>query len=252
MPEFAGFGAVFRSTKPQALTESELEYLVHVVKHVFADHVVFQFKIVNTIPEQRLDNVTVEMVTDDESWVQLASIPAATVRVGAPAEAFVAFQRTGGFDTAVFACELKFQAVDCDPDTGEADGDPFDEDFPLEDVELSTATFMANREVAGFRGEWEAMGTDGEVLESYALAFKDAATAVDAVLAFLGMAACEGTGEVKEGATRHNAYLSGVFLGGFKVLARMAVSVDGGDCVLKIAVRSEDGDVSRLVADCIR
>lgn len=52
--------------------------------------------------------------------------------------------------------------------------------------------------------------------------------------------------------SKHNAYLSGVFLGGVKVLARMAVVVEeGGSCILKIAVRSDNPDVSRIVADCI-
>lgn len=41
--EFASFGPLFKSTaKPVELTESETEYVVSCVKHVFAHHVVFQ------------------------------------------------------------------------------------------------------------------------------------------------------------------------------------------------------------------
>ena len=99
----------------------------------------------------------------------------------------------------------------------------------------------------------QGMPAEGEVVESFALSFKSVADAVAAVMDFLGMAACDGTGVVKDGATKHNAYLSGVFLGGVRVLARMALVMEdpAAGCVLKIGVRSEDPDISRLVADCI-
>ena len=43
IPEFASLGPLFKSsTKPLELTESETEYVVHCVKHVFAHHIVFQ------------------------------------------------------------------------------------------------------------------------------------------------------------------------------------------------------------------
>jgi coatomer protein complex subunit gamma len=43
LPEFADYGAVLKSSpKPIELTERETEYVVSAVKHVFAEHVVFQ------------------------------------------------------------------------------------------------------------------------------------------------------------------------------------------------------------------
>ena len=43
IPEFASLGPLFKSSsKPLELTESETEYVVHCVKHVFANHIVFQ------------------------------------------------------------------------------------------------------------------------------------------------------------------------------------------------------------------
>lgn len=43
VPEFAEYGPVHKSTgKPVELTESEMEYVVSAVKHVFTDHIVFQ------------------------------------------------------------------------------------------------------------------------------------------------------------------------------------------------------------------
>jgi coatomer subunit gamma len=42
VPELAGLGALFSSSKPVELTESETEYTVSCVKHVYPEHVVFQ------------------------------------------------------------------------------------------------------------------------------------------------------------------------------------------------------------------
>lgn len=44
MPDFAKYGALFRSSEPQELTESETEYVVHCVKHTFRQHVVLQVR----------------------------------------------------------------------------------------------------------------------------------------------------------------------------------------------------------------
>jgi hypothetical protein len=63
IPEIASLGRAFRSTAPPvALTESETEYVVTCVKHVFeAPYVVLQFDVVNTIPEQKLLDVRVRV-----------------------------------------------------------------------------------------------------------------------------------------------------------------------------------------------
>lgn len=45
VPEFADYGPVFKSSaRPVELTESEMEYVVGAVKHVFKEHIVFQVR----------------------------------------------------------------------------------------------------------------------------------------------------------------------------------------------------------------
>lgn len=46
-----------QSSAPVELTEAETEYAVNVVKHIFDNHIVFQYNCTNTIPEQLLENV---------------------------------------------------------------------------------------------------------------------------------------------------------------------------------------------------
>ena len=43
------------------MTEEDTEYIIHCVKHIFDEHIVFQFDCTNTIAEQVLENVTVLM-----------------------------------------------------------------------------------------------------------------------------------------------------------------------------------------------
>lgn len=42
IPEFAHLGPIFKSSTPVDLTESEVEYVVRCLKHVFSHYIVFQ------------------------------------------------------------------------------------------------------------------------------------------------------------------------------------------------------------------
>ena len=44
IPEFAHLGPIFKSSSPVDLTESEVEYVVRCIKHVFSHYIVFQVK----------------------------------------------------------------------------------------------------------------------------------------------------------------------------------------------------------------
>merc|ERR1712127_950009 len=66
IPELASLGRVFRSSAPVPLTESETEYVVTCVKHIFESHIVLQFKVQNTIDDQRLENVTIMLESDGD------------------------------------------------------------------------------------------------------------------------------------------------------------------------------------------
>lgn len=61
IPEIAQLGPLFKSSQPVELTESETEYVVHCIKHVFAGHLVLQFDCTNTLNDQLLEGVTVHL-----------------------------------------------------------------------------------------------------------------------------------------------------------------------------------------------
>lgn len=257
IPELASLGRVFRSSAAVPLTESETEYVVTCTKHIFESHIVLQFSVQNTIDDQRLENVTIELESDGGMFEITGEIAAETVKYGDTVNCFSVLQRDTDvpIETSSFSCTLHFNVVQVDPASGEDEGEPFEEEYPLEELEVSTADYMAKVTVPDFRKSWEDIGSTSEILEKYALSFKSLEEAVSAVINLLGMQPCDGTGTVQGGNTGkpHMLHLSGVFIGGNSTFARAQLAMQGDSgVVLKIAVRSEDDNVPRMVADCIR
>ncbi len=111
--------------------------------------------------------------------------------------------------------------------------------------------------VIDFRRSWEQMGSDCEVIENFSLQFRGLGDAVSGVIDFLGMQPCDGTHVVPVDADpkkTHMLHLSGVFIGNVSVLARAQVKLGGesGGALLRIAIRSEDQNISQLVSDFIQ
>jgi coatomer subunit gamma len=258
IPELAALGRTFRSSKPVPLTENETEYVVQCVKHIFPKNIVLEFTVQNTIEDQRLDNVTVVIDDSDaESFNVSGEIAVDGILYGTTKSCFAVLERNldSILSPCSMACELRFTVVQVDPTTGEAEGDSFEEEYPLEVLEISTADFMAKVSVPDFRKAWDTVGNTNEVLEKFALQYKRLEDAIAAVIDFLGMQPCDGTAVLKQnlGGKPHMLHLSGVFVSGEKVLARAQIMMQGeANVVLKIAVRSDSSDVSRMVADCIR
>lgn len=260
IPQLASLGRAFRSTAEVQLTETEMEYVVGCIKHIFAEHVVLQFNVLNTVDDQQLREVQVNVeLSDNEAYEVEATFPAAVVRYGEQNHTFVCLRRVSQPANVTLSCELHFKLVQVDPNTGEVEGNEkgFDEEFPLEDLELATHDYMAKVPMGDFRRSWDQMGTDGEVLEKFALQFRKLEDAVAAVVDFLGMQPVDGTGTVAADASvtkkPHILHLSGVFIGNAPVLVRAQLQLDDASgVVLKMAVRSQDAEISQLVAECIQ
>lgn len=261
VPELSHLGRAFHASKEVALTESEMEYVVTCVKHVFESNVVLQFTVLNTIDDQRLKNLTVNVnFAETDAYSVENIIPAPLVRYGEQASCFVNLARLGDPVAIAIDCEMSFKVIQVDPNTGECEGDEdgYDEEYPLEPLEILTNDFMSKSFVGDFRRAWEETGAEGEVLEKFALQFKKLEEGVAAVLEFLGMQAVDGTQVVSPAADStkrtHTLHLSGKFIGDVGVLARAQLQSDesASTIVLKLAVRSSDKDISQLVSECIR
>lgn len=174
MPEFANYGPVLSSsTKPVQLTESETEYQVSCVKHIFKEHVVFQFNVSNTIPDTLLEQVAVMMQPsdDDAGLTEDFIMPIATVTVAnSPGTVYASFTRDvpEDYQMSSFQCTLKFVSKEVDPSTGEPEAEGYEDEYQLEDTELSAADYIIPSYVT-FASEWDRMRGGVNVTETFSL-----------------------------------------------------------------------------------
>eukprot|EP00808_Paulinella_micropora_P019525 g48229.t1 len=250
-------GPIFQSSNtPVELTESETEYVVNCVKHVYNRHVILQFNVTNTMDDQVLDNVNVE-VEGDEEWSEEFKIPIAELKPHQEDATFVCINRPeGAYSSGALSCTLKFNVKEWDESAGETvDEEGVEDEYTLEDCEVTEADFMKAGNplsLVEFRKEWENKDLV-ERVKKYSLGLDSLQGAVDAVVELLGLSPIEGSGTVPEGVRSHTVNLAGKFVGDVTVLARAGFLLDAKpSVVLKIAIRSEDEAITALLVSAIK
>lgn len=252
--EFASLGPLFKSSsKPIQLTESETEYVVNCVKHTFANHMVFQFNCTNTLNDQLLQNVVVQMETGDEVDV-LNNVPCAKLVYGTPGTTYtcVGFSEDATQVTASFSCTLKFIVKDCDPNTGEPDDDEgYDDEYVLEDVEMVVADHVQGVVRTNFLASWDEVGDEHEMEDTFALSSMGSLEeAVTKITHFMGLQPCERTDRVPTDKSAHTLLLAGVYRGGIDVMVRAKLALKDG-VTMHLTVRSTDPIVSEVVMSAV-
>lgn len=195
VPEFAAYGSVLNSSAtPAQLTEPETEYQVTCVKHVFKENIVFQvtiyhidrriqcadyvcslqFNVSNTLPDTVLEQVSVIMQpqSDDSGLTEdfiitLPSLSAST----SPGIVYVSFTRDSpeAYALASFSCLLKFVSKELDPTTGEPEEEGYEDEYQLEEVELSAGGDYIVPSYATFGSEWDRLRSGPNSTETFAL-----------------------------------------------------------------------------------
>ncbi|KAK9455975.1 adaptin N terminal region-domain-containing protein [Dipodascopsis uninucleata] len=257
IPEFKPFGPLIRSTRTVPLTESETEYVITAVKHLFKEHLVLQFDVQNTLPDTVLEDVSViSTPSGDEEDPNamyneefIISIPRlAQESIGT---IYVAFVRPHGEENAytgtIFSNVLRFTSKEIDPTTNEPEEEGYEDEYQVEDLELAIGDFLVPTYVGSFTHMWDQLSN--EYSETYALGgISSLQEACSTVQQTLSMQPLEGSELPLESAT-HVMKLFARTLSGEKVaaLVRMAYSAKTG-VTLKISARAEDERVSQLVA----
>ncbi|GJN89716.1 hypothetical protein Rhopal_002703-T1 [Rhodotorula paludigena] len=256
VPEFASYGQVLKSSlKPIELTERETEYVVSAVKHVFAEHIVFQFNVRNTVDAVHLENVVVVMQPADESdLVEDFIIPAASLGPNSDGVVYVSFSRGDptAYQTGAFTNTLKFVSKEVDPDTGEPEEDGYDDEYQVEELDVGAGDYIVPS-YAAFATEWDRLRSGASAQETFALTALDSLkTACDSILDLLGMEALGGT-EQPQSPTVHTLNMSGLVCGGGgKVLARARMTYQSGKGVtMELTVRAENEGAAQLVLNAI-
>jgi len=258
VPEFANYGPVLNSSaKPAPLTESETEYVVTCVKHLFKEHVVFQFNISNTLPDTVLEQVSVIMqLTSDAAGLTedfIIPIPQLT-SAQSPGIFYASFTRDepNAYPLASFQCMLKFISKELDPASGEPEEEGYGDEYQLEEVELGAGGDYIVPNYATFGTEWERMRDGAVATETFALAMESIKAAVDSIIEILNMEPLGGT-EHPTSTSLHALQLSGLVTGGGgKVLVRCRMTYSTGQGVtLELSVRAEKEEAMKLVIAAI-
>jgi len=251
VPEVAALGPVFKTCAPTQLTEEETEYNVFFVHHVLESHDVFQFHITNTVPEQVLEDVSVLFdLADAPDFEEEATVSLAVAPTEGAGQAYVILRRTcDGPTAASMPCILKFKVKEIDPSTGEAEEEGFDDEYQLEDLDVSPADYVKATSVPNFTEAWDAMDEANEVADSYALGEREnVQEAVETVIELMGMTVCDGTDMVPPNARSHTVSMTGTVVGDAQVLVKLQFGMDAQHNVaMRLAVRAEDPSM----CDCI-
>jgi hypothetical protein len=172
VPELASYGPVFRSSPaPIPLTESETEYVITAVKHIYKEHVVFQFNVRNTLPDTILEQVSVVMAPTPET--ELAEdfiIPVPSLATGADGVIYVSFTRTdpSTYASGSFTNALKFVSKEVDPASGEPEEEGYEDEYQLEELDFGAGDYMVPS-YANFASEWDRLKSGANLTETFAL-----------------------------------------------------------------------------------
>jgi len=174
IPDFQDYGPLLKSSKaPVELTERETEYVVSAVTHVFAEHIVLQYNITNTLPDTVLDEVAVVVggasdigLTEDvivQSHSLTQAEPSGTVYVS-----FTRDEGSSAFPQGTLTNTLRFLSREVDPSTGEAEEASYDDQYETSELELGVSDYVEER-WADWSNEWEALGKEHTATETFAL-----------------------------------------------------------------------------------
>nr|CAD7458975.1 unnamed protein product [Timema tahoe] len=251
--ELASLGPLFRSSEPVELTESETEYVVRCVKHSFTEHLVLQFDCLNTLNDQLLENVRV-VLEPAEGYQMVQEIPCSKLPYNETGTTYIVlkYPEELGATVATFSAMLNFVVKDCDPTTGLPDSDDgYDDEYILEDVEVTLGDQIQKVSKANFGAAWEEAANYHELEDTYALSSMGSLEeAVKSIISFLGMQPVERSDKVMEGKSSHTLYLAGLFRGGHDVLLRAKLALGDG-VTMQLTVRSTNPDIAELVTSAV-
>uniref|UniRef100_A0A8P0PRI4 Coatomer subunit gamma n=2 Tax=Canis lupus familiaris TaxID=9615 RepID=A0A8P0PRI4_CANLF len=164
----------------------------------------------------------------DLKSVPLATTPMAEQRTAPPSQPPSSLRkwqlpgkRSSRVMACTFSCMMKFTVKDCDPTTGETDDEGYEDEYVLEDLEITVADHIQKVMKLNFEAAWDEVGDEFEKEETFTLStIKTLEEAVGNIVKFLGMHPCERSDKVPDNKNTHTLLLAGVFRGGHDILVR--------------------------------
>ena len=156
--QFKEFGNLINSSKPIPLTESEAEFVVHTVKHLFKDHVVFQFNVFNTLTDVILDNVTVVCTPEgDNKLEELFTLAIDRLLPNTEAACYVAYKKGETIAMEGFINILHFTTREVDPETNEPfeSDEGFDDEYEIDPIYLTAGDYVKSSFTGNFENSFD-------------------------------------------------------------------------------------------------
>lgn len=116
--------------------------------------------------------VLMQPQTEDSGLTEEFIIPAPSVSAAtSPSIVYASFSRElpEEYALASFSCILKFVSKEVDPSTGEPEEEGYEDEYQLEDVELSAGGDYIVPSYATFGSEWDRMRSGPSATETFAL-----------------------------------------------------------------------------------
>ncbi|CAH2035277.1 unnamed protein product, partial [Iphiclides podalirius] len=246
IPFVERFGRIFKSCKPIDLTESETEYRVRCVKHIFAHHLVLQFEIINTLNDQFLEKVYVCLGTvPGYEFIGEAICEKLVYDIPGNVFCVLEFPKVPLDTLGSFGTILEFVVRDCNPKTGLPDAsDGYADTYPLEEVEIGCADqFKLQAATDEWEASWEEAASVHEACDTFGLSQADIGDAAIAVCEHLDMpkSAISGGDTVKEirggGLWRENV----------PVLIKARLAAPQGSVTMQLTVRSPSEEIATFM-----
>jgi coatomer protein complex subunit gamma len=251
--EFKAFGELLHSGPAVSLTTQEMEFYVQAHIHLYAEHVVLQYNIKNTLTDTILENVGVMATPSEEEFQEEFILEAEKATANEDATVYAVFSRpAGSYAVCEFQNVLKYTSCELNPSTGEVQERYEDDQYEVDSLELSASSYIQPLYVSNFSTMFE--GFSQSCAETYALSeLKSLEEACEKIVAALNMTPLEGS-DVPVQAGTHVLKLAGKVIGedresGQPVLAQVQLAFREGKGVsLKITARSESAPVAELVS----
>lgn len=132
-----------------------------------------QFNVSNTLLDTVLEQVSVIMQPQTESGLTedfILTVPTLS-SVTSPSIVYVSFTRDSPeeYATASFQCVLKFISKELDPSTAEPEDEGYEDEYQLEEVELSAGGDYIIPSYSSFSSEWDRLRSGATATETFSL-----------------------------------------------------------------------------------
>uniref|UniRef100_A0A8C9GN25 Coatomer subunit gamma n=1 Tax=Piliocolobus tephrosceles TaxID=591936 RepID=A0A8C9GN25_9PRIM len=265
-------------TKSVALTEAEAEYNVFVKKYIYQNNfMVLEFNINNTLNEQILTNINLQISSYNKVWTILEKTSIHNLYYNSPQNLYILLKKNVPFlndeevdditsqnqeqiynadnqqEESPYNVNQTFQAalqfMTKEHEEGEDDG--FIDTYSINPITIQITDFIYPKMLRSneFGHMWENMASlNSEVVSKFVLSFENIQLAVVGLLNTLNMMACNSTDIIQPEVNNHNMLLSGKFLNESYILckASLVLSQQYG-CLLKICCRSKCKKLSEVV-----